>query len=58
MIENVIKNELCLGCGICESSFGADKIKVTFNEEGYLRPQQYQALSKKENARFKGYFNN
>lgn len=53
MIENVIKNELCLGCGICESSFGADKIKVTFNEEGYLRPQQYQPLSKKENARFK-----
>lgn len=48
-----LKDNLCAGCGICESVFGEEKIKMSFNEEGFLRPSFKQKLSKEEEEEFK-----
>ena len=49
----IIKDNLCAGCGICESVFGKEKITVSYNEEGFLRPEFKQDLTNKEEDSFK-----
>lgn len=49
----IIKDKLCAGCGICESVFGKDRIEVTYNKEGFLRPNFKKDLTKKDEAFFK-----
>ena len=44
IIKLVEKNNLCTGCGLCESIAGASNIKVAMNDEGYLRPKIYNEL--------------
>ncbi|WP_147676989.1 Coenzyme F420 hydrogenase/dehydrogenase, beta subunit C-terminal domain [Algibacter pacificus] len=48
MSISVLKNNLCAGCGLCESVFGKDKISVEYNKEGYLRPNFKKPLTEKE----------
>jgi coenzyme F420 hydrogenase subunit beta len=48
----VIKNDLCTGCGLCESVFGKEKIKIKFNNEGFLRPSGTFKLNSDEEDLF------
>ncbi|MHC5879348.1 hypothetical protein ACYT69_10525, partial [Streptococcus pyogenes] len=41
-------NNLCTGCGLCESIAGAENIKVAMNAEGYLRPSFYNESNKQD----------
>ena len=52
MISKVLKNNLCLGCGACESSFGKNKIELSMDDKGYLRPEQHEDLSNEERDLF------
>jgi coenzyme F420 hydrogenase subunit beta len=49
----ILKDNLCAGCGICESVFGKEKIKVSYNQEGFLRPEFKEDLSPEEEQVFK-----
>ena len=52
MSSKVLKDNLCAGCGICESVFGTEKVAVSYNNEGFLRPTFKQELTKSENNFF------
>lgn len=38
MITKVLKNDLCTGCGLCQSIIAGHKVEVKLNNEGYYRP--------------------
>lgn len=44
MIESIVENGLCTGCGICES-LTAGKVSLAMDKGGYLRPVVSQPLS-------------
>ncbi len=52
MSPSILKNNLCAGCGLCESVFGKDKIRISYNDEGFLRPKFEQNLNQKEQRLF------
>lgn len=52
MIKKIIEDNLCAGCGLCESKFGKEKVRISFNKEGFLRPVFSERLTKKENSLF------
>ena len=39
-IDDVVTRGLCVGCGLCESLAGADRLKLSLNAEGFLRPKK------------------
>ncbi|MDB5524331.1 MAG: hypothetical protein JWM58_2094 [Rhizobium sp.] len=43
-IDDIVTRGLCVGCGLCESLAGADKLKLGLNAEGFLRPKQLMPL--------------
>jgi coenzyme F420 hydrogenase subunit beta len=48
MISKILNNNVCAGCGICQSMFGTNKISVELNDEGFYRPIEKQSLDKSE----------
>ena len=38
IINRLVKFDMCVGCGICESKYGKEAIEVKINAEGYFRP--------------------
>jgi coenzyme F420 hydrogenase subunit beta len=38
-LYDVVKADLCSGCGLCGSIAGQDKISIEINEAGYFRPR-------------------
>jgi coenzyme F420 hydrogenase subunit beta len=52
MISKILKNNICAGCGLCQSIYGKDKVSVEINTEGFYRPIINQNLSKEENKLF------
>jgi len=53
MIEKIKKNDLCLGCGLCESFIGSDRCKMVLNERGFYEPKLNSSLSKEEKSQIK-----
>lgn len=53
MNTRILEDNLCAGCGICESVFGKEKITVSYNDEGFLRPNFKQDLTDKEQNSFR-----
>lgn len=53
MIEKVLKNNLCTGCGLCKSIFPKGKILIEISEEGFYRPKIVTRLTKNEEILFK-----
>jgi coenzyme F420 hydrogenase subunit beta len=49
----VIRDNLCAGCGLCESVFGKEKITIELNHEGFLRPVFKNSLTSKDEIHFK-----
>ena len=46
-INSIIKNNLCLGCGLCESIF-IDNCEMKVNSEGFYIPEFIIPLTKKQ----------
>lgn len=49
MINKIVKNSLCLGCGLCSSVLGKDKCEMVLTEKGFYEPKVKQPTTKKEN---------
>ena len=49
MINKIVKNGLCLGCGLCSSVLGKDKCEMVLTEKGFYEPKAKQPMTKKEN---------
>ncbi|MHC8508369.1 MAG: Coenzyme F420 hydrogenase/dehydrogenase, beta subunit C-terminal domain [Rhodospirillales bacterium] len=43
-LNRIIKEGLCIGCGLCQSTAGPDKIHIVTTPEGALRPLALDAL--------------
>src|ERR1700679_1808189 len=37
-LEEIVEGGLCIGCGLCQSAAGADKIRIVLTPEGRERP--------------------
>ncbi len=37
-LETIVKNGLCIGCGLCQSVAGSDRIQMVMTDEGRKRP--------------------
>lgn len=42
-IDSVVRNGLCIGCGICVSIAPQGALEMALNAEGYLRPKMQTA---------------
>ena len=38
-LEDIVAGGLCIGCGICQSIAGRDRVEMTMMEPGFLRPK-------------------
>ena len=43
-LEKIIQDEMCIGCGICQSIAGVKSLEMQLVEEGYQRPVILKAL--------------
>lgn len=48
MIDRILNNQLCLGCGLCQSAFGKDTCEMVLSETGFYQPRTKRAFSKEE----------
>lgn len=49
IIENIVKDNLCLGCGLCESICGKESVEMKLESDGFFRPQvKFQKKDKEE----------
>ncbi len=45
LIDNIVSDQLCLGCGACAQIVGKEKIDFKISEDGFLRPFVIDELS-------------
>ena len=38
-LSDIVDNGLCIGCGLCQSIAGKDKIKISMTPKGRLEPK-------------------
>ena len=50
VIDIIVKNELCIGCGICVYSCPSNALKMTWNENGLIIPEQISECSLEGNC--------
>ena len=43
-LDDIVKNGLCIGCGICQSVAGKDKIKIEMSPKGRLEPKETEKI--------------
>ena len=39
-LSDIVDNGLCIGCGLCQSIAGKDKIEVSMTSKGRLEPKE------------------
>ena len=44
-LSDIVDNGLCVGCGICQSIAGSDKIKIAMSPKGRLEPKETNKIS-------------
>ena len=44
-LSDIVDNGLCVGCGICQSIAGTDKIKIAMSSKGRLEPKETNKIS-------------
>ena len=44
-LSDIVNNGLCIGCGICQSIAGEDKIEVMMSLKGRLEPKEINKIS-------------
>ena len=47
-LSDITKNGLCIGCGLCQSIVGKDKITISMTDKGRLEPEEVKSLSSEE----------
>ena len=52
-LSDITNNGLCIGCGICQSLVGTDKISISMSEKGRLEPEVIKPLSNLEFEKIK-----
>ena len=55
-LSDITNNGLCIGCGICQSLAGTDKISISMSEKGRLEPKAIKPLSNLEFEKIKKTF--
>ena len=46
-LEDIVKNGLCIGCGLCQSITGKDTIEISMSSKGRLEPKEVKKISPK-----------
>ena len=44
-LSDIVNNGLCIGCGVCQSIAGEDKIEVIMSPKGRLEPKEINKIS-------------
>jgi len=44
-LSDIVDNGLCIGCGLCQSIAGKDKIEISMSDKGRLEPREIKKLS-------------
>jgi len=44
-LEDIVKNGLCIGCGLCQSITGKDSIEILMSSKGRLEPKEVKKIS-------------
>ena len=44
-LSDIVDNGLCIGCGLCQSIAGKDKIEVSMSPKGRLEPKEITKIS-------------
>jgi len=44
-LSDIVNNGLCIGCGLCQSIAGKDKIKISMTPKGRLEPKEISKIS-------------
>ena len=44
-LSDIVNNGLCIGCGLCQSIAGKDKIEVTMTSKGRLEPKEISKIT-------------
>ena len=43
-LSDIVKNGLCIGCGLCQSIAGKDKIEISMSDKGRLEPKELNKI--------------
>ena len=43
-LDDIVKNGLCIGCGICQSITGKDFIEISMTSKGRLEPKEVKKI--------------
>ena len=44
-LSDIVDNGLCIGCGLCQSIAGKDKIEVSMSPKGRLEPKEIKKIT-------------
>jgi len=44
-LSDIVDNGLCIGCGLCQSITGKDKIEISMTDKGRLEPKEINKIS-------------
>lgn len=51
LVDSVVTNGFCSGCGACAGLVGENKIKMTISQQGFLRPVLINKLNPQESSK-------
>ena len=43
-LSDIVDNGLCIGCGLCQSIAGKDKIEISMTSKGRLEPKEISKI--------------
>ena len=43
-LNDIVKNGLCIGCGLCQSITGKDSIEISMSSKGRLEPKEVKKI--------------
>ena len=52
-LTEITSNGLCIGCGLCQSVVGKEKIHISMTNKGRLEPRETVSLSNNEFKKIK-----
>ena len=44
-LSDIVDNGLCIGCGLCQSIAGKDKIEISMSPKGRLEPKEIKKIT-------------
>ena len=43
-LNDIVKNGLCIGCGLCQGITGKDSIEISMSSKGRLEPREVKKI--------------